>query len=110
MTEAKIYVSLNDAFDFKQRFEIGKYKSILKNVCYNYHVPFSVSAVEGGYFHEDGTYTEENTLVITLIDIEEDRVMDIAKDLCAFFRQESVMVTKDEVAVCFIQEKFEPPQ
>ena len=60
--------------------------------------------INGGYFHEDGRYTEENTLVLILIDTPEKTVMEIAKDLCAFFHQESVMVTGDTCSVVFVQE------
>ena len=49
--------------------------------------------IEGGYFHDDGTWVDENTLLITLIGTPEKVVYEIAKDLCTFFRQESVMIT-----------------
>ena len=44
-----------------------KYKSILKDVCRHYHTPFSVQVIEGGYYHDDGSWVDENTLLITLI-------------------------------------------
>ena len=53
MTETKIYVGLNDAETRKQRFETTRYLGMLKNICQNYHVAFSVDIEEGGYFHED---------------------------------------------------------
>ena len=67
---------------------------------------FSVQVINGGYFHEDGRYTEENTLVLTLLNIEEKTVIEIAKDLCAFFNQESVMVTSAPSSVIFVKEKI----
>ena len=78
--------------------------SILKDVCRNYHVAFSVNTVSGGYFHDDGSYVEENTLVLTLMDTDKDIVEEIAKDLCVFFHQESVMVTSSPTSVVFIKE------
>ncbi len=107
MTETRIYVGLNDAVDRSQHFGTEKYKSILKTVCRSYHVPFSVTLTEGGYFHDDGEYTEENTLVITLIDVPEQTIGAIAGDLCAFFRQESVLVTGGEVRAYFVRETLE---
>ena len=104
MTETKIYVGLNDALTKAQRFETEKYLSILKKVCFSYHVAFSVHTQEGGYFHEDGQYTQENSLVLSLIDVPEETVGEIARDLCAFFRQESVLVTSSEIKSYFIQE------
>ncbi|MBQ7595249.1 MAG: hypothetical protein IJU45_01155 [Clostridia bacterium] len=106
MTETKIYIGLNDSQTLDQKFDTDKYKKILKQVCFNYHIPFSVSVSEGGYFHENGDYTEENTLVITLIDVPDITVNEIAKDLCAFFNQESVMITTDTIRAYFITEKI----
>ncbi len=54
MIETKIYVGLNDAFTLRQEHETALYIDTLKNVCFQYHVPFSFSVQEGGYFHEDG--------------------------------------------------------
>ncbi len=104
MTETKIYIGLNDAQTLDQKFDTEKYKTILKQVCFSYHIPFSVSVSEGGYFHENGDYTEENTLVITLIDVPENVINEIAKDLCVFFNQESVMITTNEIKSYFIKE------
>ena len=102
MTETKIYVGLNDSETKKQEHETATYVSVLKKVCRSYRVPFSVSLSEGGYMHEDGQYTEELTLVISLIDADSTIIDEIAKDLCVFFHQESVMITEDRVRAYFI--------
>ncbi len=106
MIETKIYVGLNDAFTLRQEHETALYIDTLKNVCFQYHVPFSFSVQEGGYFHEDGRYTQETSLVLSLVDVTEETAREIAKDLCVFFRQESVMVTRGAVEVSFISEKI----
>ena len=105
-TQSTIYIGLNDGDTKVQRFEDAKYLSILKNTCRNYGVAFSVQMVNGGYFHEDGHYTEENTLMLGLMNVPEQTVTEIAKDLCAFFNQESVMVTTSPVSVVFIKESL----
>lgn len=107
VTETKIYVGLNDAETMRQEHETEKYIRTLKNVCLEYHVAFSFSEVQGGYFHEDGRYTQETTLVLSLIDTDEETVNAIARDLCAFFRQESVMVTQSPVRAYFVQERLQ---
>ena len=102
-----LYVGLNDSETGEQKFETEKYLSILKTVCRNYRVPFSVQVINGGYFHEDGRYTEENMLVLTLMNLEEKLTDEIAKDLCVFFHQESVMVVKSPTSVVFVNEKLQ---
>ena len=67
---------------------------------------FSVQMINGGYFHEDGRYTEENTLMLRLVDVPEETTTEIAKDLCVFFHQESIMVTTSPVSVVFIKENL----
>ena len=37
-----------------------------------------------------------------LVDVDEHTVMEIAKDLCVFFHQESVMVTTAPCSVVFV--------
>ena len=91
MIETKIYVGLNDSVTKTQIFETEKYISILRNVCFAYHTPFSFDVEEGGYIHENGEYTRETSLILSLIDVNKKTVNEIAKDLCVFFHQESVM-------------------
>ena len=102
MVETRLYVGLNDSQTKKQMFETEQYRDQLKELCFKYHVPFSIDTEEGGYFHDDGEYVEENTLVLTLIDTDKDIIENIAKDLCALFNQESVLVTEDEVKGYYI--------
>ena len=104
MKETKIYVGLNDSVTLRQLFDDEKYVSVLKHVCTGYHVPFSFSMIQGGYYHENGEFSEENTLLITFIDVEDEITDEIAKDLCTFFRQESVMVTYGRAEVKMVRE------
>ena len=100
MTETKIYIGLNDSLTNQQKHNTEMYIDVMKYVCKSHHVPFSFMITEGGYFHENGDYTQEQTLVLSLMDITEA----IAKDLCAFFHQESVMVTESVINVSFIKD------
>ena len=102
LIETKIYIGLNDSETLKQEHETARYVNVLKNVCRSYHVPFSFSLAQGGYMHEDGQYTEELTLVISLIDVDQKIIHEIAEDLCVFFHQESVLITEDRVSAFYI--------
>ena len=62
MTETRIYIGLNDAQTKEQIHETEMYMSVLKYVCRNYHVAFSVDIEHGGYFHDDGEFTEETSV------------------------------------------------
>ena len=95
--ETQLYIGLNDADAREQLLETEAYVSTLKEICRTYKVPFSFDVVEGGYVHDDGEYTEEKSIVLTFIDVSQDTVDAIAKELCSLFHQESVLVTSDRI-------------
>ena len=66
---------------------------------------FSVDVEEGGYYHEDGEYTEETSLALILIDTERDTVQKIAQELRTRFHQESVLVTENRISGLFVGEE-----
>lgn len=106
LTETQVYIGLNDAETKKQEHETDRYVSVLKKVCVDHGVPFSFDIVNGGYIHDDGEYTEEKTIVLTFINVPQGTVDDIARDLCVFFHQESVLITDDRVRVRTIRESL----
>ncbi len=106
MTETKIYIGLNDYETFTQTHDTEVYAGILKDICRNYHVGFSFSTDQGGCFDKDGRYTQETTLVLSLIDVDAQTVNEIAKDICVFFRQDSVLITENEVRTYYVSEKL----
>ena len=101
--ETRIYIGLNDSDTKKQIFDTDKYMGVLKDVCRNYRVAFSVDIEEGGYYHDDGEYIEETAFVLVLVDADREIVKEIATDLCTFFHQESVLVTEDYLTGYFIE-------
>ena len=105
MTETRIYIGLNDTEKREQLYETEKYLGTLKDVCRSYQVAFTVDVEEGGYYHEDGEYTEETSLVLILINTERDVVDRIAQELRTRFHQESVLVTEDCIRGQFIGEE-----
>ena len=97
MLESRIYVGLRDKDSREQRYETDRYKAVLKNVCRNYHTPFSLQVIEG-------------TLLITLIGTPQKTVYEIAKDVCSFFNQESVMITCDTVLRYSVHDRLSAEQ
>lgn len=103
--QTTIYIGLNDGVTGVQKFDSTKYISTLKYICRSYKIGFSFQEMSGGYFHEDGRYTEENALMLRLIDVPEQTIFEIAKDICMFFNQDSVMVTTSPTSVVYISDK-----
>lgn len=109
MTETKIYVGLNDGATRRQEQRTETYVDVMRFVCQSYRVAFSFCVTEGGYFHADGTFAQEHSLVLTLVDADRRVVDAIARDLCAFFHQESVMVTEGRVRAYTVSEALGAP-
>ncbi len=99
LTQTQVYIGLNDADTKKQEHGTERYVSVLKWVCQQYGVPFSFDVINGGYVHDNGEYTEERSIVLTFIDVDQQTADEIAQDLCTFFHQESVLVTTDRIRV-----------
>ena len=99
LDETQVYIGLNDADTKEQLYETKAYVSLLRELCHSYKVPFSFDVIEGGYIHDDGEYTEEKSIVLTFIDVPQDTIDAIAKELCRLFHQESVLMTSERLLV-----------
>lgn len=102
-----ISVGLNDKDEKVQKIQTERIIRLVHNCCKGYGMAFSSYLQDGGYVHENGQYVLEKSICIVLIEPEKELVMEIAKDLCAFLNQESVMVTADEVECFFISDSFD---
>ena len=107
MTETRIYIGLNDADTGEQIYETERYLEQLKEICRKYQLPFSIDVEQGGYYHEDGKYTEETSLVLLLSEADPEIVKSIAKDLCILFHQESILITENRLGGYFITREDE---
>ena len=103
MVKNQLYIGLNDKITHQQMFDKQKYTGIVKEVCRNYRAAFSLTEMDGGYYQNDNSYVEEKTLCLTFFDLPKEKVMEIAKDLCTFFNQESVLVSSDQVETVFVE-------
>ena len=105
-TRYEICVGFNDGDTREQKFSEELYEKIIINVCRGYRISYSINKLSGGYIHEDGTFVKENSASIILIGVSEQQVEEIAKDLCVFFHQESVLIMKSTVSYRFLSEQL----
>lgn len=102
-----ITIGLNDSDTFSQKCEIEKAIDIVKNCCKSYRVPCTYALADGGYIHSNGTYINEKSLVISIIDPDDENMIDeISRDLCAFFNQECVSVMCENVEYYFVHDSI----
>ena len=99
-----ISVGLNDKDEKLQKVQTEKVLRLVKNCCKGYSMAFSSYLQDGGYIHDNGEYVLEKSVCIVFVEPDEKLVEEVAKDLCAFLNQESVMITVDEIEYFFISE------
>ena len=99
-----ISVGLNDKDEKSQKIQTEKVLRVVKNCCKGYGMAFSSYLQDGGYIHENGEYVLEKSVCIVFLDPDVAMVEELAKDLCVFMNQESVMVTVEDVTCYFISE------
>ena len=106
LTETQMFIGLNDADTNVQKYDTTRYVKLLRTVCAQYEVQFSFNVIGGGCIHDSGEVTEETTISLTFFDVDYDTVTEIAKDLCVFFNQESILVTTGLKEVRFVRERL----
>lgn len=99
-----ISVGLNDKDAKTQLIQTERVLRLVKNCCKGYSMAFSSYLQDGGYIHDNGDFVLEKSVCIVFIDPAENVIDEIARDLCAFMKQESVIVTVEDVMTCYISE------
>ena len=102
----KILVGLNGKDDDLQKHDTEKYISIIEYVCKNNDIAFSVEIQRGGYRYDNGNFTRENSLAVTLLYAQKEQADLLASELCAMFNQESVLILHDRVGAYFLREEL----
>lgn len=90
-----IYVGCND------NVEAAREK--VSQVLSKYEIGFSVIPMTGGYVHQDGTYSYESSILISIIAEEFNSVL-IAEILKNTFNQESVLISEKEIESNFVKD------
>lgn len=101
----RITVGMKDSETKKQELTSSRIQSLICTICRGYRMGYTTEFMRGGYFHEDGTFVAEESLCITLIGADDAMTESIAKDLCAFLNQETVLVTREVVDCRVIKDK-----
>lgn len=90
-----IYIGLNDREKLEQICSTETFKAVVKGVCQDYCVAFSMTEQMGGYMMADGTFITENSLVLSLSGLNNEQALSLAEELRHLLNQEAVMVTRE---------------
>lgn len=98
----QLYLGLNDKDTKLQRIDTIEAYKMVENILLNNDITgYTIYQARGVFKHDDNTITQENTLVIEMIFVDEDLVDELIYMLKATFNQESIMKTKQDMQITF---------
>lgn len=101
-----VSVGLDDKDEKLQKIQTERALRLVTSCCKGYGAAFSSYLQDGGYIHDSGEYVLEKSVCIVFIDPDRNMIEEIAKDLCAFMNQESVLVTVEDIECFSISENL----
>ena len=96
----EIFIGIKDKDTYLETLSIDEVKDILKEVCRDKGINFSLLTQAGGYKHHKG-YTTETSLRVIIIDIDEKEIISLVDILKRRINTDTIMVTKTEIEYCF---------
>lgn len=93
-----VYVGLTDKNQKRQMIETEVAKEIIKVICVNNNVGYTIYETNGGY-KKDGAIHTEKSLVLEMDRIDDETLYNVANDIKRRLNTSSVMIMKKTVEV-----------
>ena len=98
----QLYLGLNDKDTKLQKIDTIEAYKMVENILLNNDITgYTIYQARGVFKHENGTITQENTLIIEMIFVDEELVDELIQTLKTIFNQESIMKTKQDMQITF---------
>lgn len=94
MKNYKLAIGLNDKNTLKQEISTEKAISIIKNKMESLQKGFSLKTQIGGYLMESGQYVYENSIELSIFEIEKLEIFKICDYFKQVFNQESILIVE----------------
>lgn len=94
MKNYKLNIGLNDKNTLKQEISTEKAISTIKNKMESLQKGFSLKTQQGGYLMENGKYTYENSVELSIFEIEKMEMFTICDYFKQAFNQESILIVE----------------
>ncbi|MCD7981355.1 MAG: DUF3574 domain-containing protein [Clostridiales bacterium] len=92
-----IYIGTNDKDTYTQLISLDEAKDMVNAICARYVEGYTVTEAEGGWVDETGTLTEEQTLVYSFTDVQEEDLISIMDEVLKELNQNSILVEISDV-------------
>lgn len=101
MTQATLYIGLNDKDEKRQTMETVEAYKIVQSEIVRHVGGGTIYAAEGIYTHDDGTIVVENTLRVEIFGAPESALMALVERLKIRLNQESIIIRRESVETVF---------
>lgn len=97
----EIYVGLKDQDTYEEYFTLDSFKKYFNDIVNERNISFSLTDQIGGYTHNKG-YVIETSLKIMLLNVEFDKVMEVAELVKKLVNTDTVMITREKTEYSYI--------
>ncbi len=98
----EIFVGIKDKDSYEELLSVDDFKHILKEICVEKQINFSLITQLGGYTHDKG-YTTETSMRVVIIGANKGEIKRIADWLKIRINTDTVLVTKTKIEYCFMK-------
>ena len=98
----EIFVGIKDKDSYEELLSVDDFKNILKEICVEKQINFSLITQLGGYTHDKG-YTTETSMRVVIIGANKGEIKRIADWLKIRINTDTVLVTKTKIEYCFMK-------
>lgn len=96
----EIFIGIKDKDSYEEILSTDDFKDLLREICVEKEINFSLLTQLGGYKHNKG-YTTETSLRIIIIGINEQEVNLLSQELKKKINTDAVLITKTEIEYIF---------
>lgn len=89
-----IYIGMNDREKLRQLISTEDFIGMVRDICIDNRIAFSLHDQVGGYLMENGNFIHENSLVLIVTGFTQDQIFMLAEELRKRLRQEAVLISK----------------
>lgn len=100
-TRYTLYIGTNDKDTYTQLISTEKAMEIVNEICVRHVGGYTVSTAHGGWMDEAGVMTNEETLVYTFLDAEEEQIIRIMDEVRLALNQNSILCEQQSVIAEF---------
>jgi len=92
-----LFIGMKDADTRRTERDVHDIVRHFCDLCKGLKLSYSAQLQAGGYIYQDGEFENEGSLCFVILDEPEEKIRQLAEDMCIWLNQESILITRQEV-------------